>query len=91
MYLHIGGDRVVPLEDLIVIIDARYFEERGEPEFLAQAWSAGELTIDDEGEVHSYVVVRNHIYGTKITAATLRRRVEQFAEGLAELESATHG
>lgn len=79
VFLHVGGDRVVALRDLIAIIDAQAFLISSEPEFVAKARREGKFFPDEEGEPNAYVVAEEGIYATVVTAQTLRRRTEQLA------------
>lgn len=87
MYLHVGGDLVVPLQEVVAILDARRLHESDEPEFLRRARREGKLIVDDERDVSAYIVLRDRIFGTKTTTATLRRRIEQDVEAFTEGES----
>lgn len=79
MFLHVGGDRVVAVWDLIAVVDAHIFPGLTEPEFLIKARSEGCYFPEDEGEPKAYVVAEDGVYATVVTAHTLRRRAEQLA------------
>lgn len=77
VFLHVGDDRVVALEDLIAIVDARAHHVSAEPEFVTMARSEGRFYPDEEGEPNAYVVAEDGVYATVVTAQTLRRRTKQ--------------
>lgn len=77
MFLHVGGDRVVALQDLIAIVDTRAQSTSEEPEFVTKARKEGRYFPDEEGKPNAYVVAEDGVYATVVTAQTLRRRTKQ--------------
>jgi len=75
MFLHLGGDVVVPKEDIIAIIDARTKISPSTREFMQ--------IVDDEGFVRqvtesekekSFIITTNLVYLSPISCQTLKKR-----------------
>lgn len=81
MYLHLGGDVVLRVNDIIGIFDIEHTSvSKGTRTFLAKAQKAGIVeTVSDELP-KSFVVAsdgeKSVVYITQISSATLRRRME---------------
>lgn len=78
MYLHLGGDRVVRLRDILAILNAGASAARA---FAAQAEARGLLERAQDGPVHAYVVTRGRVYASPIASATLARRAVRVGQG----------
>lgn len=80
MYLHIGGDMVVPKEDLVAVIDL--VANGGAPatkEFLGLAISEGKLKeTKKNGKNKSCIITTGGIFLSTISASTLTKRIKGF-------------
>lgn len=78
VYLHLGGDRVVRLRDILAILNAGASAARA---YAAQAEARGLLEPAAPGPVHAYVVTQEKVYASPISTATLARRAARAAHG----------
>lgn len=78
MYLHLGGDRVVRLRDVLAILNAGASAAKA---YAAQAEARGRLETTEAGPVHAYVVTREKVYASPISTTTLARRAARVAHG----------
>lgn len=77
MYLHIGDDRVIPMQEIVAILQAESLEKAADSSvFLARAKELGYLRPNPGKRTSSYVVTHSCIYGSPLSAATLRRRAQ---------------
>ncbi len=75
MLLHIGGDVVINLNDLVLILDARALAaSRDSATYIQRAQAAGRVEVVALGEPKSYVICKGKVFVSPISAATLRRR-----------------
>lgn len=73
MYLHIGGDIVIPLRDIVAILDyEKVFQSPVNKEF----WSAKSKA--PQGVKSCIITKDNKIYYSPISSLTLARRAESF-------------
>lgn len=75
MFLHIGGDNVVALEELVAILDLETTKRESTREFLG--FAADEKMVVHIGKRErekSIVITSNRIYLSPISAATLLKR-----------------
>lgn len=75
MFLHIGGDVVVAMRDVVAIIDAASME-RGplNAEFIKKRSGKPLLQKITNGPPNSWVITTSKAYASPISAATLRKR-----------------
>ncbi len=77
MLLHIGGDVSVPLEKLIMILNARRMQKVS-ADYIARARREHRMTAC-AGEVKSYILVRERgkeaVFASPISPATLEKRL----------------
>ena len=77
MYLHIGGDELVPLEDVVAFIDLSTMKP-GELRRLLKAHRRSGAFPEAAGEgMKSLVVCRERIRLSPISSATLKQRAGQ--------------
>lgn len=81
MYLHLGGDRLVRLDDVVAILEAGASAARA---CAARAQARGAFEASAKGQVHAYVVTRDRVYASPISTATLLRRARLASRGLLE-------
>lgn len=82
MYLHIGQNRLIPLSEIIAIIDAKSVEKSFELKyFLYRCKEQGILFDDTLDKVKSYVLVNREnktiIYTSNISSSTLYKRSKE--------------
>ncbi len=75
LFIHLGANVLVPLKDVIAIIDAK-MEESTESmrEFLHTADEEGFVVTIDQDEIKSYVVTTKNVYYSPISSLTLKKR-----------------
>jgi hypothetical protein len=88
VYVHLGGDVVVPIQDIVGIFDARIVEGNEDNQrFLEAARTHGrmvaEIPIQDRKAV---VVTTDGVYTSAISSLTLVRRVTNVQWGLGGFE-----
>ncbi|HXX40188.1 MAG TPA: extracellular matrix/biofilm biosynthesis regulator RemA family protein [bacterium] len=88
MYVHLGGDVVVPIQDIVGIFDARMLDgSRDNERFLASARASGRMLVEMRAEDTKSVVVTTHgVYASAISSLTLVRRVTNVQWGLGAAE-----
>lgn len=74
MFLHIGGDVIIPLKDVIGIFDLSSAENSATSEFLSVAKEEGFIVDQIDGEKKSFILVNDRIYLSPIASSTLRKR-----------------
>ncbi|MDD4237730.1 MAG: DUF370 domain-containing protein [Desulfotomaculaceae bacterium] len=81
MFLHLGGDVVVPKKDIIAILDHRTKVSPATREFLEISKDEGFIKrISNNDKDKSYVVTTKEIYISPISCITLRKRSDTFQE-----------
>lgn len=75
MFLHLGGNVVIPKKDIIAIIDIRTKKAPSTKEFLEIANDEGFIeSISDEGKEKSFIITNKEIYISPISCTTLKKR-----------------
>lgn len=77
MFLHLGGDVIIPKKDVIAILNVRAENSPITKEFLEIA--RGEKTvriIAKKGKEKSFVLTREQIFVSPISCSTLKKRAE---------------
>jgi hypothetical protein len=78
MFLHLGGDVVVPKKDIIAIFNARARSAPATREFIEIAGDEGFLKkIPGQKKEKSYVITLNKIFLSPISCATLNKRTKK--------------
>jgi hypothetical protein len=86
VFVHIGGEVVVALRDLVAIIDVASMEKSPLNAQSIQLWSErGSLQRVMDGQVNSWVITTNKVYASPISATTLRKRADDFVKTLTSL------
>ncbi len=81
MFLHLGGDVVVPKKEIIAIFDARAMSASSTREFIEIAGDEGFIkNIPGQKKEKSYVVAINEIFLSPISCATLSKRAKKIFE-----------
>ncbi len=73
MYLHIGGTKVVAVEDIIGIFDMSIKEKQCNKEFLQ---STPHHNYPGEEEIKSFIVTSSEVIFSPIARGTLRKRFQ---------------
>ncbi|NLP36930.1 MAG: DUF370 domain-containing protein [Firmicutes bacterium] len=73
MFLHIGGSDLIAAADIIGIFDFNLKEKQCNKEFLQTAAP----TVDDPGEIKSFIVTNNGVFFSPIAPGTLKKRFEK--------------
>lgn len=77
MYLHIGGEKIISLKEIVAVLHARALEEGEDgPIFLQHAKASGRLVYTGNEQPLSYVITTDAVYASPLSAATLKRRAE---------------
>jgi hypothetical protein len=74
MLIHIGGDTLVWLREVIGIFDAQAQKNPATAEFLQRVRNEGRMETVEQGEVKSFVLTDTKVYESPISPQTLRRR-----------------
>lgn len=75
MYVHIGGDVVLRVEEIVAILDARLLRaSETNQQFLQQAATQGRLRGYGLAGARSVVVTTRGVYPSPVSPATLGRR-----------------
>lgn len=75
MYLHIGGDVIVPFRDVVGIFDYVTSDAAATRDFLKVSREEGfTFSATDISHVKSFVVANGRVYLSPIACTTLRKR-----------------
>ncbi|GAX88719.1 extracellular matrix regulator RemB [Effusibacillus lacus] len=81
MFIHLGGDVMVPSKEVIAIFDLKMKESADATrEFLNVAEEEGFIVVIDENESKSFVVTNRKVYFSPISSLTLKKRAGFVAE-----------
>lgn len=88
MYVHLGGEVVVPIQEIIGIFDARLIEGNDDNQhFMDMARSQGRMRSEAAPlDRKSVVVTTGGVYTSAISSQTLVRRVMNVQWGLGSAE-----
>jgi len=76
MYLHLGKDVIVPLREVVAILDARFVRaSEMNQAFLRRAAEAGQLRGEGLTDAKSIVVTTRGLYASPVSSKTLARRI----------------
>lgn len=77
MFLHIGGDTVVSIKEVIAIIDHQSVKtSKITKKFLEDERKKTIIVDTNHEETKSYVITQNAIYCSPISSLTLKRRAQ---------------
>lgn len=74
MFLYLGGEMVVPLGEVVSLLDVRLAGFETNRRMVEQARSTGRLRGDLAG-ARALVVTRQGVYASPVSVATLTRRI----------------
>lgn len=84
VFIHLGGDVIIPKKDVVAIISAQARRAAATAEFLGLARSEKKLElIGERGKEKSLVLTGEKVFLSPISCATLKKRAE--AETWSEL------
>lgn len=73
MFLHLGEEVLVYIQDVIVVLNAQILNKDSKEDVLPKF---PEKKIKITPEVKSYIITNNCIYFSPISAATLKKRIK---------------
>ncbi|SDF53980.1 extracellular matrix regulator RemB [Sporolituus thermophilus] len=74
MFLHLGGDTVIPLKSVIAIGDLKFSRSPVNDEFLRTMREENMIVDISEGSPKSFVVTDKVVYLSAISSLTLKKR-----------------
>lgn len=79
MFLHLGGDVIIPKEQVIAIIDMQSAKKaENNKEFIDQAENEELIfEITKKSKAKSFIVTSNHVFFSPISSLTLKKRSEE--------------
>lgn len=92
MYVHLGGETIVPVPDVVAILDVRLLEaSEVNREFIEKALAADRLRGDGlRPESKALVITRaGMVYASAISAPTLARRMTHLQQSAKAWEAET--
>ena len=91
MYVHLGGDLVVPVTEVVAILDARLLEgSEVNRELVERSAKGRRLRGPGVGpDCKALVVTRNAVYTSGISAPTLARRMTHLRQAAISWEAET--
>jgi extracellular matrix regulatory protein B len=86
MYVHLGGDVVVPIQEIVGIFDSRLLRENEDNQrFMEAARRHGRIRSEvPEGDTKAVVVTATGVYTSAISSLTLQKRVTHVQWGLSQ-------
>lgn len=86
MYVHLGGDVVVPTAEIVGIFDARLLKDNEDNgRFMEAARRAGRVRSEvPESDWKAVVVTSTGVYSSAISSLTLQKRVINVQWGLSQ-------
>lgn len=81
MFIHLGGDVMVPNKEVIAIFDLKMKDSSDSTkEFLHVAEEEGFVVVIDENDSKSFVVTNQKVYFSPISSLTLKKRAGFISE-----------
>ncbi|GMA50737.1 hypothetical protein GCM10025857_20940 [Alicyclobacillus contaminans] len=81
MFIHIGGDTMVCMKDVIGIFDIHVQESPLTAKFIELAKRNEAVEIVELGEIKSFVVTEQKLYYSPISSLTLKKRAHLLDSG----------
>jgi hypothetical protein len=92
VYLHVGGDILIPLARVVDILEAGCRQSARETEsFFRQAEKEGRLEVVDPHKIGAYVITDDKIYASPISPTTLKARAGVLILGEESIDSGSAG
>ncbi|WP_110954554.1 extracellular matrix regulator RemB [Anaerosinus massiliensis] len=76
MFLHLGSDIVVALDDIISINDYKSFRSVVNREFIKKTKTKNTIVDISENDPKSFVVTKSKVYLSAISSLTLKKRAD---------------
>ncbi len=90
MFVHIGGNTVLPVKNIVGIFDVGILEDKATRDFLQIAEEEGFVKDNKLDKKRSFVLTGQNVYFSPISSATLKKRIHMMykrnREGKLELE-----
>ncbi len=86
MYVHLGGDVVVPIQEIVGIFDSRLLHDSEDNrKFMDTARRQGRIRSEVPAEdIKAVVVTATAVYTSAISSLTLQKRVTHVQWGLSQ-------
>ncbi|MDR3560958.1 MAG: DUF370 domain-containing protein [Negativicutes bacterium] len=84
MFLHLGADTVIPLRDVITIIDIKTVRSGINEDFLKVMTEESMINDVSDGSAKSFVVTDKIVFLSAISSSTLKKRAHFIDEIEAE-------
>lgn len=84
MFLHLGGDDIIPVKEIIAIIDIETEQSKITNEFISVATEEGFVKDISDGKGKSMVITDKTIYLSPISSLTLKKRAQYLTEEYTE-------
>lgn len=81
MFLHLGNDMVVPLGEVVSLVDARLAGVEANRRLVEEARAKGRLW-GDLAHAKALVISRGGVYASPVSVPTLTRRIGSLPQGL---------
>lgn len=85
MFIHLGGNVVIPTREVVAIIDLEMAHAKSTDEFLSSLRDRGDVIDVSEGKAKSFVITTHQVYLSQISATTLMKRAEGLIDYLESL------
>lgn len=86
MYVHLGGDVVVPIQEIVGIFDSRLLQDNEDNRrFMEAARRQGRIRAEvSQDDCKAVVVTATGVYTSAISSLTLQKRVVHVQWGLSQ-------
>jgi hypothetical protein len=75
MFIHLGGDTIIRVSEIVAIFDlASERTSKISGQFLKAATQSGNVTFIDQDESKSFVITEKRVYYSPISSTTLKKR-----------------
>lgn len=82
MFLHLGADTVIPVKNVIAIIELRASRSKVNSDFIKSITQKGMAIDVSEGTPKSFVLTDKGVFLSTISSMTLKKRAVSFYEDL---------
>jgi extracellular matrix regulatory protein B len=86
VFLHIGGDQIIPKKDIIVILDEKTMaKSEANKKFLIKN-KINNKDMDELSKEKSFILTNKKLYTSSISSLTLKKRSDHIKEMLEEVD-----
>lgn len=78
MFLHLGADTVIPVKNVIAIIELRDSRSKVNGDFMKNCTQRNQVTDVSEGTPKSFVLTDKGVFLSTISSMTLKKRAGSF-------------